>query len=221
MHSLLENYLAELTVPLSALPAKRRSEELREMRAHLENAFAVYQEQGQTEDEAAQAALAQFGAAQVVGEKTVTAWRRGEAISGRSFFGAAVSAPLMLTCVLLLQNHFIGFLAYLLPSWLDRYCGKHPDIITGLVQGVFLTIFGLTGLVAGSVFPKRAVRGVCLGLIIFWIGWAGVEGIGYGGSVWRFLVRIYSDGWTLTAIIFAWLGSRSRLVWRRQQVSHS
>jgi len=42
MHSLLESYLAEVAAHLSALPAKQRNEELREMRAHLESVFAAY-----------------------------------------------------------------------------------------------------------------------------------------------------------------------------------
>jgi hypothetical protein len=60
MHSLLEAYLSELAAHLSALPTKPRVEELREMRAHLENAVAGYRAQGSTDEEAAQAALAQF-----------------------------------------------------------------------------------------------------------------------------------------------------------------
>lgn len=41
MHSLLESYLAETGAKLSPLPAKRREEEMHEMRSHLENAVIV------------------------------------------------------------------------------------------------------------------------------------------------------------------------------------
>ncbi len=84
-----------------------------------------------------------------------------------------------------------------------------------LVQGVFLLVFGLAGMVAGSLFPKRAVRGVCLGLVAFWIGWVAVDGVGYGG-IWRFLSFVVHDGWTLTTIVSAWVDSRSRLAWERR-----
>ncbi len=203
MHSLLENYLAEVAAHLSALPAKRRADELREMGAHLENAVIVSQELGQSEDEAAQNAVAQFGTPEALGENVVWAWRRGETRSRRNFWGAVVSTPLMLTCLLLLENQYIGLLGHVLPPWFNRYCVKHPDMGMALVQGVFLLVFGIAGGVAGSVFPQRAVRGVCLGLAAFWIGWVAVDGVGYGG-IWRFLFWIYRDGWTLTAIVSAW-----------------
>lgn len=212
MHHLLEGYLSEVTVYLGPLPTKRRDEELREMRAHLENAVIVNRELDQTEDEAAQNAVAQFGTPQDLGENVVWAWRRGETQSKHSFWGAVVSTPLMLTCLLLLENQYIGLLGHILPSWFNQYCVRHPDTGMALVQGVFLLVFGLAGVVAGSVFPRRAVRGVCLGLVAFWIGWVAVDGVGYGG-IWRFLFWIYRDGWTLTAIVSAWMSSRARLAW--------
>lgn len=215
MHSLLENYLSEVAAHLSPLPPKRREEELREMRAHLENAVIVSREWGHTEEEAARAALAQFGTPQDLGENVVWAWRRGESQSKRSFWGAVVSTPLMLTCLLLLENQYIGLLGHILPSWFNRYCVRHPHIGMDLVQGVFLLVFGIAGGVAGSVFPRRAVRGVCLDLIAFWIGWTAVDGVGYGG-IWRHLFWICENGWTLTAIVSAWVGSRSRLSWKRR-----
>ncbi len=77
MHSLLEAYLGEVAAHLSALPPARRTEELREMRTHLENAVVVGRELGRTEDEAAREALAQFGTPGETGEKLVQAWKRG------------------------------------------------------------------------------------------------------------------------------------------------
>ena len=94
MHILLETYLSEVAAHLSALPPSRRSEELREMRTHLENAVIVNRELGQSEEEAAQNAVAQFGTPQDLGENVVWAWRRGETRSKRSFWGAVVSTPL-------------------------------------------------------------------------------------------------------------------------------
>ena len=216
MHSLLETYLSEVAARLGALPAKRRAEELREMRTHLENAVIVNRELGQSEGEAARAAVGQFGTARDLGENVVWAWRRGETMNRRSFWRLAVLMPLMLTCLLLLQNQYIGLLGHILPSWFNRYCVKHPDMGMALVQGVFLVVFGMAGFVAGSLFPRRATRGVCLGLVAFWIGWIAVDGVGYGGF-WRFLFWIFRDGWTLTAIGAAWVGSRSRRAWGRRR----
>lgn len=71
---------------------KARADELREMRAHLEAAFAAGLERGQTEDEAAQGVLAQFGTPDAVGAETVAAWRRGLRLDQRSLWGAAACA---------------------------------------------------------------------------------------------------------------------------------
>ena len=76
MHSLLENYLAEVRAKLGALPMKRREEEMREMRQHLVNSTAVNQELGQGEEEAAANALAEFGTPERASESVLWAWRR-------------------------------------------------------------------------------------------------------------------------------------------------
>ena len=207
MHSLIEQYLSEVAAHLSALPPKRRAEEMREMRTHLENAAIVNRELGQSEDEAAADAVAQFGAAQDLGENIVWAWRRGKALNRKSFLGAAAATTLVL-CLDALYMNFVGF-----PSWLDRYCNGHPGFTMTLVRGVLLTNFGLAGLVSGIAFPKRAVQGACLGLAFFWAGWAAVDGIGRSG-LWSFLFYGDRAGWMLAAIASAWVGSRSRLAWK-------
>ena len=71
MHRLLETYLSEVSAHLGALPPKRRAEELREMRTHLENAIVVSHELGRSEAEAAANAVAQFGTARDLGENLV------------------------------------------------------------------------------------------------------------------------------------------------------
>ena len=204
MHTLLESYLSEVAAHLSLLPPKRRDEELREMRTHLENAVIVNCELGQSEDEAAQSAVTQFGTPQELGENVVWAWRRGKALNKRSLLGAAATTTLTL-CLATLYMNYVG-----LPPWLNQYCNEHPGDTMALVQGVVLTSFGMAGLVSGIVFPKRAVRGVCLGLVVFWIGWTAVDGVG--------LQLIGGDrlGWILAALASAWAGSRSRLAWKRR-----
>jgi len=104
MHNLLESYLAEVAAHLSALPPKQRAEELREMRAHLENAVIVNRELGQAEDEVAQNAVAQFGTPQDLGENVVWAWQRGKALNKKSLFGATVATTLVLCLMTFLMN---------------------------------------------------------------------------------------------------------------------
>lgn len=76
MHSLLENYLAEVRAKLSALPLKRREEEMREMRQHLLSAMEANRDLGQGEDEAAMNALNEFGTSAEASESVLWAWRR-------------------------------------------------------------------------------------------------------------------------------------------------
>jgi len=96
MHSLLESYLSEVSAHLGALPPKRRAEELREMRAHLENAVIVSRDMGRSEAEAAANAIRQFGTPQDLGGNLVWAWRRGRSLDRKSFFGAIASSLILL-----------------------------------------------------------------------------------------------------------------------------
>ena len=213
MHSLLETYLSEVAAQLQPLPAKRRNEELREMRVHLENAVSVDRELGQTEDKAVQAAIAQFGTPKDLGENLVWAWRREQALNRRDFWGAAVSTPLMLLLLWLAMFH----LDPLTLPWLDRYCAEHKNFAqtlgVALSDGMFFATFGLAGIIAGHLFPKRAMRGVGLGLAFFWIGWANMNIFqsGWFHMNLRILSLNATDiGWILTALLAAWAGSRWR-----------
>ncbi len=159
MHNLLENYLSEVAAHLNALPVARRNEELREMRTHLENAVIVNRELGQSEDEAAQNAVAQFGTPQELGENLVWAWRRGELSHKKSFLGAAVS-----TVVLLNLLPFLAVLLYCLVipvvTWM-RNTGHWPEaaVMTFLFSIVDAPTWWLIGAISGRVFPKTAVAG--------------------------------------------------------------
>lgn len=79
MHRPLEAYLEQVAAHLSALPTKRRNEELREMRQHLLNAVTVNRELGQPEEDAVANSVMQFGTPEDLGNNLVWAWRRGEA----------------------------------------------------------------------------------------------------------------------------------------------
>lgn len=214
MHSLLENYLSEVEAQLVALPVKQRGEELREMRAHLENASVVNRERGQSEEEAVQSTVAQFGTPKDLGENVIWVWRRGVAQDRRCFLGAAITTTLML--YLGFEARGLGLLNSIgiLPQTFLNYLGEHSDGVMDPTEVMIIMIFGLAGMAAGCLFPKRAVRGACLGLAFYQLGSLAVFGLGYGG-VWRFLSLTF--GWSLAAIISAWAGSHLRLTWRKRR----
>ncbi len=95
-----------------------------------------------------------------------------------------------------------------------KYLIEHTDNVMDSTEVMIIMIFGLAGIAAGCLFPKRAVRGACLGLALYQLGAVAVFGLASGG-VWRFLSLTF--GWSLAAIISAWAGSRLRLTWGRRK----
>ena len=165
MHSLLETYLSQVAAHLGTLPAKRRMEEMREMRTHLENAVIVNRGMGQSEDEAARAAVAQFGAAQDLGHDVVMAWRRGEALNRRSLLGAAACAVASAFLVTRLTPHLLP----LLPPTPARGFVQPPFsawLWAGWVLWLMPT-FLLVGGISGFLFPRRAALGAAAGVTAF------------------------------------------------------
>ena len=219
MSSLLDVYLDEVAAQLDALPMKRRTEELREIRQHLLNAVTVNEELGQSEEDAAADAVQQFGTPQDLGENLVWAWKRERALNTKSLVGATLAIPLMVCLGFLFMNLGFDLLVRALPSGFMMYLGKHPVYAANFVRGTFLLTFGLAGLFAGSLFPKRAMQGVCLGLALFWIGWAFQAGIGQLQALISVegLTHQERGEWILSAIASAWLGSRWRLAWNEQK----
>jgi len=206
MHSLLEDYLSEVAAHLSALPVKRRNEELREMRAHLENAVIVSRELGQSEEDAAQGVVAQFGTPKDLGENLVWAWQRGEnKRNKRSFwiatgctFALSVSTPLLMIC---------------LPAGPWTLTGFSPLIV---------------GMICGSFFWKRGMAGVALGTALYYYVF-GLSAFTYGVSlpenrrlveplarhVVLFLIQQTEAG--LFTLLTAWVASRLRLTWSKKK----
>lgn len=90
MYSPLDTYLQQVAAQLNALPVKRRTEELREVRQHLLDAVMVNREMGQAKESAALDAVTQFGSPEDLGESLVRAWEREEKLNKRSFWGAAI-----------------------------------------------------------------------------------------------------------------------------------
>ncbi len=184
MHSLVEEYLSALAAQLSALPPKRRTEELREVRTHLENAVVVGREMGRTEDEAIRVAVAQYGTVEVVGQELTAAWRRGRERDTRSFSGA-VGCTVALTTGLARMTALIG--PFLLPAPAQGLLV--PPYSLGLWAAWVVWLMPLcllVGGVSGLLFPRRAVAGVVVGLDVFLLcflmGGSGVAALLTGGA---------------------------------------
>ncbi len=208
MHSLLEDYLSEVAAHLGALPIKQRNEELREMRAHLENAVIVSRELGQSEEEAAQNAVAQFGTPQDLGENVVWAWRREEKLNKRSFWGATgcTFAILVFTPVLIV---FLPF-----GPWLPTGFGINSPLIVGMI--------------CGSIFWKRGIVGIALGtalyyyvfgvsIMVYVLSLPGMMrlSIPFPHAAWLFFVQETEA--VLLTLQVAWIASRLRLTWEKRR----
>lgn len=207
MHSLLEDYLAEVAARLGPLPAKRRAEELREMRAHLEAAYAAGLAQGQSDDETARDVLAQFGAPEAVGAETVAVWRRGVRLDRRDFWGAAA-------CALVLMFLLPRLMEPLQTAYFHRY------VVGPLLFTAFFVFFGgviylLAGAAASLLFPRRTVAGIGLAwsIHLFWIFHVGFRArhAGYGVILTQYLYfLVYALIYGLFCLLGVWLVSRWR-----------
>lgn len=215
MHSLLESYLSEVAAHLSPLPMERSREETREMRAHLESVYAAHRQQGQTKDEAAQEAVAQFGAPEAVGRDTVAAWRRGRRMDGRSFWGAAALA-LALTYLPNLPGRVVHLAGPSLLRLTHRGQFEMWQFELGVVLLLLPSYFGC-GALCQFAFPRRAVAGTALTeacLILLFVdsnlGFLGREIVSETG-----LACLYMAEWVLcplAAVLGAWAVGR----WRRR-----
>ena len=220
MHSLLDTYLEEVAAHLSALPPAQRTEELREMRTHLENAVIVGREMGRTGEEAVKEALAQFGTPAELGDNLVWVWRRERTLNRRSLFSAAVCTVAMLFLV----SYFV-VMVFLVPR-LGHFM-SNPEFIA--YEWRYRVCFGLivpvsAGIASAVFFSKRAVLGAMLGQAIFQCVWWGyviflmvtethsLPGLSY------FADRAYltADAIAVTLII-AWAVSRLRMARQRRK----
>ena len=207
MHTLLEAYLEQVAAHLSALPPKRRNEELREMRQHLLNALTVNRELGQTEEDAAANAVMQFGTPEDLGDNLIWAWRRGEnKLNRRSSWIAAVSTFVIL--------FFSPLLMVPLPfgPWL-------PTVSSPLIAGV----------VCGGFFSKRGLAGTALGMALYYYVFSASAFIyGYSQPEFRHLMEpvlhtarlffIQQSEAAMLTLFVAWATSRWRITRRTEQV---
>lgn len=179
MHSLLEEYLAQVAAQLGPLPVGRRNEELREMRAHLLSAVEAYRELGETESEAVGSTLRQFGPSSQVAAGLTRAWRRGQGTwrdaAKAGLFGAAVLWGVTGLC-----------------SALGGYVESQPSVVFAMLRlhlgAIFYTlIFSLPALL-GGLFGRHFARGA-------------VKGAAWGTGA------AYVGPWVIYEVIHAWKDS--------------
>ncbi|MCW3062333.1 MAG: hypothetical protein JWQ02_4154 [Capsulimonas sp.] len=158
MHSLLEEYLEEVYARLLDMPFQRRVEELRELRAHLQDAMLANERPDISQEKAAHVVLSHFGSPGDVAQELMGAWVRDEETARRSFWRAL---GCYLACQLIL-SHYPLFFSYFakLPSYgplSDAYYTVGAFWWSPLC---YLTVgFGL-----GIAFPKRGTAGIGAGM---------------------------------------------------------
>ena len=228
MHSLLEEYLSEIAAHLSALPPKKRMEELREVRTHLENAVVVGREMGRTQEAAARVAVAQYGAAEVVGQELTAVWRREVGLNVRGMVSAAV-CTVGVTAALARMTALLG--PFLPPAPVQSLLVPAYSLDLWAAWVVWLMPLCLiVGGVSGLLFPRRAVAGVVVGLDVFLLcflmGGSTAAALLTGGAVPVPSVHDNGDtlqmGFTAGAVLIAgaagaaWAVSRGRTVGQRR-----
>jgi hypothetical protein len=154
MQSRFEPYLEEMEHRLSGVPRAERREWREEAAQHLSSLAAAHEELGATPEEAAEAAVAQFGDVGRIGAMVGEAERR-RLSCGKTFAEQTVSAMAIL--------YRVPFLAYLLTAmgfvvvylWLDSESarGTYP----GLTQAAFL-LAPLLGGVDGALRLRQWAR---------------------------------------------------------------
>lgn len=146
MHRLLEQYLDRVASCLWALPAKRREEEMRELRQHLAALAAADPATGDTADNAAQAALRRFGPPEALGRQMARAWWRGRLLGWRD---SAVGTALLAGMLLCLP----GFLVRVFDA--DRNVSPGVTLIHTMPLLLTAVWWVLVGVYVGWKLPQR------------------------------------------------------------------
>ncbi|MEO7715815.1 MAG: permease prefix domain 1-containing protein [Capsulimonas sp.] len=160
MHRLLDEYLGEVSARLDKMPVSRREEELREMRAHLQDAVAAGVERGASEEDAVRGVLNQFGSLDAVAGEAMSAWRRERAKSQRNFWTVVVG---YLTS---------GYLLDLLPLLLGALANGHiAAVVPSSAHAARMAVWGIANslfivAVLSAIFPRQAVSGLAAAMAI-------------------------------------------------------
>jgi hypothetical protein len=212
----IDCYLELLARELLSLPATRRDDEVREIRAHLVDAAAKGCDAGQADDEAMLSAMEQFGAPDVVGRRIAAVWRRCERL-GRlgSLCGAALTMQVLFTAE---AGPGRSLTCYNPPA-----SGVVELLCLVALFAVGLALPVLNGWVAGFAFPSRAVGGIVLAVFVGCLAATPVPGsmpaaLSGGVSVdvhglplWLLIVASRCAVYSALALLGARAGSKRRL----------
>jgi hypothetical protein len=150
MHSLLEGYLSEVSTLLSKMPVSVSDDELRELRAHLTEAFDKARDRGLSDDDAAQEAVLSFGPASDLARDLMRAWRRGQVRQNAVAFLGAVG------CFYLANSVATDIFKGLMIGWLS-----HPHMLPTVWEGPIMMacagiLIGVAAAMTGYVFARQA-----------------------------------------------------------------
>ncbi len=184
MHSLLESYLSEVATQLSVLPENQCREELREMRTHLENAVIVSRELGQSEEEAAQGIVAQFGTPRDLGDNLVWAWRRERTLNKRSLVGAVITSLVGMCLLVFVAPSGAAYTLDPILALMERtyhWSGVEYGTFSLLIRD--FPMYLLIGAGSGRFFPRRAVQGTSL-VVGAWAAYPVIHRLCWGDFVY-------------------------------------
>ncbi len=163
MDKKLETYLQTVESELGEMRAARREGELREMRQHLEAIVARLTEGGLSQEEATEAAIAQFGEARQVGRELKKVGNRKESLL------RTMAAPLGGALCYVILSPWIS----IIDEFITRLTGVEPWRHSPI--GVFLLIWPValaSGAVSGFISPSWGAKLVLglTGLLLVLIG---------------------------------------------------
>ncbi|MCW3098743.1 MAG: hypothetical protein JWL77_4361 [Chthonomonadaceae bacterium] len=209
MHSRLEQYLETVAQNLQALPAEERSNELTEIRLHMESLVEANRELGSTEEEAVTLTLAQFGRAQTIGKDLTRVHQSG----GKSDLSGLAGA--------IAFSYFGGMLASLIMSrfFLIALSPSPTPTAWWIARGLLTTV--CVGWLTGAVMPRHAIKGTLYAHLVG-MGLAGLLTLLFPTSImpmspilstWTMLLASTAVGTSL-----AMFGAKQGVQWRNARV---
>lgn len=163
MNSLLEQYVKEVSKGLEDLTEARRTEELTEVRQHLEASVKAYKALGLEEAAAMEETVHQFGAARKVSGGLRRAYWREKFFVSDSLWGAALIA----VCASLVLGHVSTQFLQVFTLGLGWRGESSAHFSVYLIIFIVQTANFAAGYIAGRVAPRRGVLGTIVGKSLF------------------------------------------------------
>ncbi|MFD3164362.1 permease prefix domain 1-containing protein [Herpetosiphon sp. NSE202] len=138
----IERYLKTVAAEFSNLPAAQRTDEIRELRSHLEALVDQAMQQGADQATAVTTALDQFGSADQLGRILATTWQRHQATGHVAWWqllliyivGVAVTLGMLVLIGDVPSNFPTSFLPVLYKALWIAALGVGTPILAGFIQ---------------------------------------------------------------------------------------